>query len=1071
MTIIAFTQTFTFILSMIAAAPPPAARPFPRAVEPRLSGNWAWRQCNQKDTAARRLVAEVQCADPNLPGYSVSIPAGDCDDVTQTQSEAVEALAAAPPCTDAAVRTLKALSERPGASSAVMSDLAAAYYVRAQRKDQPSDFVRSLAAADRAVKLAPRAAEPRFNQALALEALGFDDVAITAWDELRRAGRDGWADEAAEHWGRLVKQRAQYTATQWTRNFSRLPDAAGTNDRAAIAQLIGPYPTTAWLYLHGIVLPAWAAAPDPREARRQLHLAELMAAEIVRSTGDRYALEGIEQIKATTSKRRLSTIRSAFIQLKGRHFPEAEAAFSAAGSRFRTVATLSRATRMSFMAGKTDEAMVLLAGIEREAQRKHYQILVVLAHTRRGFGQFLKSRYLDSLAEYDAAEALCKRMRDEDQLGVIHTRKLALLRIIGHKELTWREALQASRYAARVADASQRHVVIGELALSAVALGYPEVALRYQNAAIQLLQDELAVPDRNESQIHDWRGLLGVALGQRAAIRGRLRDPLAMQDLRDAVPLVIDGTEDKNVRAMRLAQLHEVEGQLRLHSDPKLAADSFGRAYELVSPVLYRTYCAALLVERAEARLLSRDRAGAEADLQKAIAELRREERGMLEDRERGKGEELWSPYFSRSRDAYALLIHQLMDEGKAAEAFGYAEQARAYELLNLVSAWTKNAEPLDLAGIRAALPPSTFVIELWVDSDRTYAWLIGRDEFRPFTLTVGNDQLEAWSAELMQSATHRRDIAFNSRLAAVSAALLRQPLMRIAEVVRERKLTASKIIFVPDGPTHGLPFAALPDPSASKRFLIEEYPVSVAPSATVYAFSLRRDAQFTRGKTPAILLVGDPAFDARLDVAHGLRRLDRARAEVDSIAETYRSAARIVLLLGAHATVPAFLELARRSTVVHFAGHGIANPDSPAQSLLLFAPSPGRTGALDAEELMTKFSLPETRVVVLSACSTAGGVPIGAEGLAPLVRPILAAGVPAAVGSLWSVSDSEAETLFVQFHKHYRDGYDADVALQLAQLDMLHHQKQLFHSPATWASFQMIGFAASPFEAKKRGQ
>ena len=102
---------------------------------------------------------------------------------------------------------------------------------------------------------------------------------------------------------------------------------------------------------------------------------------------------------------------------------------------------------------------------------------------------------------------------------------------------------------------------------------------------------------------------------------------------------------------------------------------------------------------------------------------------------------------------------------------------------------------------------------------------------------------------------------------------------------------------------------------------------------------------------------------------------------------------------------------------------------------------------------------------MVLSSCSSAGGLPIGPEGVAPLVRPLIAAGVPAVIGSLWDVEDATAEPLLVSFHRHYRQGLDAADAMRSAQLEILGNTNKSGHRPAlSWAPFQVIGHSTSPF-------
>jgi len=174
-------------------------------------------------------------------------------------------------------------------------------------------------------------------------------------------------------------------------------------------------------------------------------------------------------------------------------------------------------------------------------------------------------------------------------------------------------------------------------------------------------------------------------------------------------------------------------------------------------------------------------------------------------------------------------------------------------------------------------------------------------------------------------------------------------------------------------------------------------------------------------------------------------------------------------LRVEADATVPAFIDLARKSAVVHIAAHGIVDPRMPSHSALLLAPSDKSSGLLDAQAMLTTLHLDRTRLVVLSACSSAGGLPVGPEGLAPLVRPLIAGGVPAVLGSLWDVDDATAAQLLVSFHRRYREGLDAASALQAAQRDLLQSRNAGLRSALAWAPFQVIGYGSSPFKKKEK--
>jgi CHAT domain-containing protein len=211
----------------------------------------------------------------------------------------------------------------------------------------------------------------------------------------------------------------------------------------------------------------------------------------------------------------------------------------------------------------------------------------------------------------------------------------------------------------------------------------------------------------------------------------------------------------------------------------------------------------------------------------------------------------------------------------------------------------------------------------------------------------------------------------------------------------------------------------------------------------------------------PPVLLVGDPAFPVG-DPAFPSERLEQAREEVTELArDDYRGAE---VLTDTAATVRNFLAKARNAGIIHFAGHGLASPQLPWQSRLLLAPDGAESGELSAEQLMKELPVLErTRLVVLGACSSVGGGPLGPQGLPPLVRPLIGAGVPAVVGTLWDVRDASSKQLLVSLHCHYRHGDDVAVALRYAQLEMLRKQEPTM-TAMHWAAFQVVGYAASPY-------
>ncbi len=107
---------------------------------------------------------------------------------------------------DEAVSALEAAIRSEPGHARFQSDLAAAFLARAKHLDRPEDYLKALAAAERAVQADPRLPEALFNRALALEALSLNDQARAAWDAYLHLDPDGpWAEEAKRHAARSIR--------------------------------------------------------------------------------------------------------------------------------------------------------------------------------------------------------------------------------------------------------------------------------------------------------------------------------------------------------------------------------------------------------------------------------------------------------------------------------------------------------------------------------------------------------------------------------------------------------------------------------------------------------------------------------------------------------------------------------------------------------------------------------------------------------------------------------------------------------------------------------------------------
>jgi hypothetical protein len=410
-----------------------------------------------------------------------------------------------------------------------------------------------------------------------------------------------------------------------------------------------------------------------------------------------------------------------------------------------------------------------------------------------------------------------------------------------------------------------------------------------------------------------------------------------------------------------------------------------------------------------------------------------------------------------------ATIIAALVHAGRVEPAFHLAERLRARELLDRLaraeglgaaetgrdtsrqtSPLTRVAAAADLA---AALPDSrTALLEFATGrgGEPTTVFALTRDSLRARVVTPVDSlelPIERFST-LLESGADPRGLARE-----LGAKLLDAVLAALPDSI-------TRIIVVPDGALHRLPFEALV--LADGRFLIERYAFGIAPSATVLA-SLRRAARTPGGDT-RILALGDPtlpgtspdpaATRATPDFS-GAARLPGSRREARLVA---RFAPAGTVRLGAQAS-EAWLKQAPLADyrVLHFATHARADEATLTGSAIALAPGGGEDGLLGPGEL-GRLRAPD--LVVLSACQSGGGVVVRGEGIVGLAAPLIQAGARAVALTRWTIGDRPTVTFIEQFYQALAAGEPAADALRTAKLAAIARGA----APADWAAFTIVG-------------
>ena len=394
-----------------------------------------------------------------------------------------------------------------------------------------------------------------------------------------------------------------------------------------------------------------------------------------------------------------------------------------------------------------------------------------------------------------------------------------------------------------------------------------------------------------------------------------------------------------------------------------------------------------------------------------------------------------------------------------------------------------RQPQPLDLAAARKVLDPGTLALSYSVGENQTALFAVTREGgLRVKTLPIGEERLRQDVERFLERV---RQPAEDAGAADLARSLYRVLLAPVADLVGK----SQRLLILPDGPLHRLPFGALVREAGGRRqYLTEWKPLHTALSLTVYGTLRASAAEPRRAADPSRLVAfADPKYPKSVtasgegrDAVHrslgpGLRGFNWAalpytRREVERIAKVYPQAR---LYLGEEATEERVKSVGRDARVVHFATHSYIDDRTPLDSALVLSipdelPAGRDNGLLQVWEIFEGLRL-DADLVVLSSCESALGRELNGEGLIGLTRAFQYAGARSVVATLWSVSDQVTAELMARFHRHYAAGLPKDEALRQAQIELIRKPVRITtangqtvetdaSAPFFWAAFQLFG-------------
>ncbi|MEW5987601.1 MAG: CHAT domain-containing tetratricopeptide repeat protein [Chloroflexota bacterium] len=370
---------------------------------------------------------------------------------------------------------------------------------------------------------------------------------------------------------------------------------------------------------------------------------------------------------------------------------------------------------------------------------------------------------------------------------------------------------------------------------------------------------------------------------------------------------------------------------------------------------------------------------------------------------------------------------------------------------------WQVRAEP-----VQPYLTRDTLLLEYFVAHDELIIFMVTADTVEarrlPNPLPAVQELRQKLWVNLRRVA--RSQPAQVAAYTANAQGLLRRLHELLLSPIRDILAGYHRLIVVPHGPLHYLPFHALYD---GRRYLLETHEVSYLPGASFlrYCQPLQGNSQaekvrpFNRENPRQPVLSASSASPSSrpglLAMGHSSAgRLPYTVQEAQVVAELWGGRT----LLEGEATRAALRESGAACRAIHLATHGDFRPDNPLFSGLVLAD--GWLTTLDIFSLRLPVSL-----VTLSACQTGQHVVGGGDELLGLMRAFLSAGAASLALTLWAVEDRSTARLMERFYGRLAAGWTKGAALRDAQCQFLAGKETAAYAhPYFWAPFFLVGDA-----------
>ncbi len=392
-------------------------------------------------------------------------------------------------------------------------------------------------------------------------------------------------------------------------------------------------------------------------------------------------------------------------------------------------------------------------------------------------------------------------------------------------------------------------------------------------------------------------------------------------------------------------------------------------------------------------------------------------------------------------------------------EMFSFAEQGKNAELMKYYFNASKSNysvtpfrinSTISVYKIQSSLVAHEAVIEYVADrlfrKSPNFIFLITKDFFKviPFETSAASDSVLNLYYQSIQSNEVRK---FATLSYSIYNEILKPALAQLPKSITHLTIIPDKRFshFSFDGlvTDTGNGFSSYRD----LNYLCNHYTISYSLGATVNEI-LKKQKSTTTGTIVAFA----PAFTSLASLPFSTAALLSLQQKTEG---NY--------FFDSHASVQSFVQSAGKASVVHLATHAVADIQHPKESKIFFGD----------HEYLTLDSIYHLKLnselVVVSACETAIGKELYAEGMKSFARAFTYAGCKSAVTTLWKVDDKATAEVLAKFYDYLLEGDAKDDALHKAKMDYLRNCKTSDEANPFYWSGIILTNDVSPIELKKK--